>query len=102
MNAVTGKILWVDLTVGTCTVEQVPNSVYERFLSGMGLAAYYLYQRIPPGADPLGPENVLAFASGLLNCTGSLMTGRFQLRRRPCPGDQTMRLRCHLLYRRQP
>jgi aldehyde:ferredoxin oxidoreductase len=77
MNAVAGKILWVDLTSGTCTPETVPESVYERFLSGMGLAAYYLYQRIPAGADPLGPENILAFASGLLNCTGSLMTGRW-------------------------
>jgi len=77
MNAVTGKILWVDLTSGTCTPEAVPDAVYERFLSGMGLAAYYLYQRIPPGVDPLGPLNVLAFASGLLNCTGSLMTGRW-------------------------
>ncbi len=77
MNAVTGKILWVDLTAGTCTPETVPDSVYERFLSGMGLAAYYLYRRIPAGADPLGPENVLAFASGLLNGTGSLMTGRW-------------------------
>jgi aldehyde:ferredoxin oxidoreductase len=79
MNAVTGKILWVNLTEGTCTPEAVPGSVYERFLSGLGLAAYYLYQRIPPGADPLGPDNVLAFASGLLTGTGSLMTGRWMV-----------------------
>ena len=77
MYAVAGKILWVDLTAGTCTPEAVPDWVYERFLSGLGLAAYYLYQRIPPKADPLGPHNVLAFASGLLNCTSSLMTGRW-------------------------
>ena len=60
MHAVTGKILRVNLTEGTCTTEAVPDSVYERFLSGIGLAAYYLYQRIPPGADPLGPDNVLS------------------------------------------
>jgi aldehyde:ferredoxin oxidoreductase len=77
MYAVTGKILWVNLTDGTFTTEAVPDSVYERFLSGMGLAAYYLYQRIPAGADALGPDNVLAFVSGLLTCTGSLMTGRW-------------------------
>ena len=77
MNAVAGKILWVNLTEGTCTTETVPDSVYEHFLSGVGLAAYYLYQRIPARADPLGPDNVLAFASGLLTSTGSLMTGRW-------------------------
>ncbi len=79
MNAVTGKILWVNLTEGTCTPEDVPDSVYEKFLSGLGLAAYYLYQRIPPGADALGPDNILAFACGLLTGTGSLMTGRWMV-----------------------
>gem|GEM_PF-6250244 len=37
MHAVTGKILRVNLTEGTCTTEAVPDSVYERFLSGIGL-----------------------------------------------------------------
>jgi aldehyde:ferredoxin oxidoreductase len=77
INGVTGRILWVDLTAGTCTPESVPDEVYENFLSGVGLAAYYLYQRIPAGADPLGPDNVLAFVAGLLTATGSLMTGRW-------------------------
>jgi len=77
MNAVMGKILWVDLGKGKITEEKVPPGVYEYFLSGMGLAAYYLNKRIPSGADPLGPENVLAFVSGLLTGTGSMMTGRW-------------------------
>jgi aldehyde:ferredoxin oxidoreductase len=77
IKGVMGKILWVDLSQGTCRPEVVPESVYEKYLSGVGLAACYLYARIPPGADPLGPENVLAFVSGLLTATGSLMTGRW-------------------------
>jgi aldehyde:ferredoxin oxidoreductase len=32
----------------------------------MGLAAYILYNRIPAGADPLAPDNILGFVSGLL------------------------------------
>lgn len=79
MKAVTGKILWVDLTRQTCSEEAVPPEVYETYLSGLGLAAYYLYQRIPPGADALGPQNVLAFVSGLLTGTGSMMTGRWMV-----------------------
>jgi aldehyde:ferredoxin oxidoreductase len=77
IKGVTDKILWVDLTRGTCTEEVVPEAVYENYLSGVGLAAYYLYQRIPAGAGALGPDNILAFVSGLLTATGSLMTGRW-------------------------
>lgn len=79
MNAVMGKILWVDLTHATWHEEQVPEHVYQHFLSGLGLAAYYLYQRIPAHADPLGEENVLAFVSGLLTGTGSMVTGRWMV-----------------------
>ena len=74
-----GKILNVDLTAGTCTEETIPDSIYENVLSGMGLAAYLLNQRIPAGADPLGPDNVLGFFSGLLTGTTSLFTGRWML-----------------------
>ncbi|GAP13696.1 aldehyde:ferredoxin oxidoreductase [Longilinea arvoryzae] len=77
IKGVTGKILWVDLTHGTCSEEAVPEKVYENYLAGVGLAAYYLYQRIPAGADALGPDNILAFVPGLLTGTGSLMTGRW-------------------------
>lgn len=77
VHGVMGKVLWVDLSAGTCLIETIPDIVYERLLSGMGLAAYLLYQRIPPGADPLGPQNVLGFVSGLLGGAGSLVTGRW-------------------------
>ena len=74
-----GKILTVDLTVGDITEEIIPDDVYEKYLSGMGLAAYILYNRIPAGADPLGPDNILGFVSGLLTGTGSLFAGRWMV-----------------------
>ncbi len=77
MNAIMGKTLWVDLTSGKIHEENIPTDVIERFLGGLGLAAYNLYQRIPPRADPLGPENILAFVPGVLTASGSLMTGRW-------------------------
>lgn len=43
----------------------------------MGLAACLLYDRIPAGADSLGPENVRGFVSGLLTGTPSRFTGRW-------------------------
>jgi len=72
-----GKILWVDLTEGRISEEVIPDVVYEKYLSGIGLAAYILYREIPAGTDALGEENVLGFVSGLLNGTGSVFTGRW-------------------------
>ncbi|MBI9107926.1 MAG: aldehyde ferredoxin oxidoreductase family protein [Spirochaetales bacterium] len=79
MRGYMGKILVVDLTAGTCEVEPVPDSVYEKVLSGVGLGAWYLTKNIPAGADPLGPLNILGFTSGLLTGTGSVMTGRWMV-----------------------
>ncbi|HOX95689.1 MAG TPA: aldehyde ferredoxin oxidoreductase N-terminal domain-containing protein, partial [Syntrophales bacterium] len=74
-----GKILNVDLSSGSVGEETIADSVYENYLSGTGLAAYLLCNRIPAGADPLGPENILGFVSGLLTGTGSLFTGRWSV-----------------------
>jgi aldehyde:ferredoxin oxidoreductase len=74
-----GKILMVDLSTREVREEIVPDHVYEKYLSGMGLAAYILYNRIPAGADPLGPDNILGFVSGLLTGTGSLFAGRWMV-----------------------
>jgi len=77
LAATTGKVLWVDLTRGTWSEEAIPDSMYRNFLSGLGLASALLYREIPAGANPLGPDNVLGFVSGLLTGTGSLFTGRW-------------------------
>lgn len=77
MKGFTGKILLVDLSSGKIEEQNIPNEIYENLLSGVGLGAYVLYNAIPRGADPLGPDNVLGFVSGLLTGTGSLMTGRW-------------------------
>jgi len=69
----------VDLSNGTMTEETIPDSVYEQYLSGMGLGAYILYNRMPAGADPLGQENILGFCSGFLTGTGSFFSGRWTL-----------------------
>ncbi len=65
----TGKILHVDLGTGQISVEHPTDEVYLKYLGGYGLGAYYLYKLQKPGADPLGPDNLLGFFTGLL--TGS-------------------------------
>lgn len=77
MKSCTGKVLRVDLSSGSVKTEKIPDSVYENVLSGKGLAAWYLCKNIPAGADPLGPDNILCFASGALTGTGALLSGRW-------------------------
>ena len=74
-----GKVLWIDLTSRRINTETIPDDVYNRFLAGSGLASWLLYQRIPAGADPLGPDNILGFAAGILTANGSLFTGRWMV-----------------------
>jgi len=72
-----GKILHVDLITGTISPELLDDSFCRKYLGGIGIAAKVLWDRLKPGIDPLGPENILGFTTGLLTDTGSLFTGRF-------------------------
>jgi aldehyde:ferredoxin oxidoreductase len=79
MKCCTGKVLVVNLTSGDIQDRKIPDEVYENVLSGKGLGVWYLYKHIQPGADPLGPDNILGFVSGALTGTGSLMFGRWMV-----------------------
>jgi len=79
MRGMMGKVLVVDLSTGIMEERAVPEETYRNYLGGVGLAARLLTDMIPAGADPLGPDNVLAFMSGLLTGTGSMMTGRWMV-----------------------
>jgi len=71
-----GKILLVDLTVGSVREEGVEEGVYRHFIGGLGLGVRFLYERMRAGIDPLGPDNWLGFLPGLLTGTRVPMTGR--------------------------
>ena len=60
-------VLRADLSAGTVEREPVPESWRRRFIGGKGLGARYLYEELPAGADPLAPENLLAFCVGPLS-----------------------------------
>jgi aldehyde:ferredoxin oxidoreductase len=61
MNGYAGKILHVDLTSGTLTVEQPEESFYRKYYGGSAMGLYYLLKHTPAKADALGPENTLSF-----------------------------------------
>jgi len=69
-----GKILHVDLTAGTLTVEEPPESFYRKYLGGQGIGMYYILKEMPANADPLGPENVLALTLSVV--TGAPVSGQ--------------------------
>jgi len=70
----TGKILKIDLSRRHIGVEEHGDAFYRRYLGGRALSLYYLLNEMPAGADPLGPENLLIFAPGVL--TGAAVSGQ--------------------------
>lgn len=68
------KIIRVDMTAGTVRTEEVPQAY--RGLGGRGLTSVMINAEVPPTCDPLGPENKLIFAPGLLSGTSLVSTSR--------------------------
>jgi aldehyde:ferredoxin oxidoreductase len=80
MNGYWGKILEVDLTTQTTKVLPLPEDWARDFIGGTGLAARIMYEEIPAGADPLGPENVLVFSTGPFQGGSRILgSGRFSV-----------------------
>ncbi|NOZ48893.1 MAG: aldehyde ferredoxin oxidoreductase family protein [Chloroflexi bacterium] len=71
-----GKILHVDLTSGQLRIETPDDYIYRTLIGGRALIAYLLLRDLPPGTDPLGPENRLIFAPGILQGTHLPGSGR--------------------------
>jgi aldehyde:ferredoxin oxidoreductase len=69
-----GKILHVDLTTGKLEVEEPGEAFYRQYMGGSALGMHYALKLIPPGADPLGPENVLVISLGVT--TGAAISGQ--------------------------
>ncbi|MDX2501742.1 MAG: aldehyde ferredoxin oxidoreductase family protein [Deltaproteobacteria bacterium] len=65
----TGRILHVDLTDHKIETEERDEAFYRSYLGGRGIGYHYLMKMVPPGTDPLSPENILVLATGVM--TGS-------------------------------
>ncbi|TKX55468.1 aldehyde ferredoxin oxidoreductase [Halorubrum sp. SP3] len=59
-------VLRVDLSAGETARERVPRDRRRDYVGGKGLGARYLYEELPPGTEPTGPENLLCFLVGPL------------------------------------
>ncbi len=58
------RILTIDLTTRSVTVEPLADQVLAECFGGKGLATRLLLERNEPGVDPLSPGNHLIFSTG--------------------------------------
>jgi aldehyde:ferredoxin oxidoreductase len=72
------QILDVDLTQGEIQTRALPRGLYIEAIGGIGLAAQLVFDQVPPEADPLGPDNILAVVAGPLSGTTWAGTGRVE------------------------
>ena len=70
-------VLRVDVSSGETRREPLPEPAVRLLLGGKGLGAYYLYNELRPGTDPLGPDNLLIIHTGPLTGTTAPTAGRF-------------------------
>ena len=68
------QFIRVDMSAQTVTVEDVPPDYAG--LGGRGLTSIMINNEVPPTCDPLGPENKLIFAPGLLSGTSLVNTSQ--------------------------
>jgi aldehyde:ferredoxin oxidoreductase len=66
MFSYNGKILRVNLTTDKITTDKLNGTVARTFLGGRGLGAKILFDELGPDVDPLGSENKLVIATGIV------------------------------------
>lgn len=71
-----GKILRVDLSEGRIWVEGFDEAFARKWLGGVGFATKIVADHVHAGTDPMGPENVLVFATGPFQAAKIASAGR--------------------------
>lgn len=68
------RFIRINMSSQEIRVEPVPSQYLG--LGGRGLISLYIHDHVPPTCDPLGPDNTLLFAPGLLGGTQLVNTSR--------------------------
>jgi aldehyde:ferredoxin oxidoreductase len=71
------RVLSVNLSSETFEIVEIGRSDRLNYLGGKGLALKLFYDRLRPGADPLGAENIFIVMTGVLTGTGVPCSSRF-------------------------
>jgi aldehyde:ferredoxin oxidoreductase len=71
------KVLRVNLTEGSSSIEPLNMEWAQDYIGERGLASKYLMENMDPKTDAMSPENVLIFATGPLTGTMASTSGRY-------------------------
>ena len=71
------RILEIDLSKKSFSEYMVKSEELQLYLGGKGLGLKLLYDRMKPGIDPLGDQNMIAIMTGVFIGTGAPCSGRF-------------------------
>lgn len=71
------KILRVNMTDLTAKFEEVPEKY--RYMGGRGLTSAVTCDEVPPTCHPLGPNNKVTFATGIVTGTSAPTSGRISI-----------------------
>ena len=77
MANTSAKLLRINLSNRKVTTEPIPDQIRTDFIGGRGLGIKYLYDELPPGADPLGEQNKLLLVTGPLAGTNAQAVSRW-------------------------
>jgi len=81
-----GRILYVDLTRKKQWTEDRLD-LFEKYLGGTGVATRLLLEELPRNADPLGPDNVIVFAIGVMTAMYPTASKTVAMFRSPLTGN---------------
>jgi aldehyde:ferredoxin oxidoreductase len=71
------RLIRVDMTNQTASIEPYPDDW--KLLGGRALSARILLDECDPGCDPLGPDNLLVMAPGVVSGTAAPTSGRISI-----------------------
>ena len=74
-----GKLLRINLSTKEFKISELEGKLTRAYLGGRGLNVARLYHEVPPGIDPLSPENKLIFGVGPIVGTGYPLGNRLNV-----------------------
>ena len=79
MKGFHGQYLDINLSNGTITTLPLAEEMARQYIGGSGFGAKFLYEATGPETDPLGPENILVFATGPVTSSAGFNSDRFEV-----------------------
>ncbi len=79
MEGYYNRLVEIDLSSRRKDIKEIGTEVLRNYIGGSGLGARILYDSTGPETDPLGPENVMIWATGPVSATAGFNSDRFEI-----------------------